>query len=99
MAAVTNVELLANAIVERAADDYRKALCKLREIQIELEDLERFFTGEDVACYTNLDGNMILDGIRKQCEEFNYSYKAIKKSLYEKIKNEEEMEEEMEEEL
>lgn len=82
-----NYGLLANAVVEQAADDYRKALCKLRDIEAEIKSLERFFTGDDIKMYTSLDGSMLLKGLQEQCEEHHYNFTAIKASLSRSKKN------------
>lgn len=81
-----NEELLASAIVEQAAIDYRKALCKYfktrdTEALDTIENCERWFRGDYIKTLTAIDGNKLIDGIRQQCREFNYDIDEIKKSL------------------
>lgn len=44
-----------------------------------MESLERFFTGDDIKLYTNVDGTMLKDRLKQQVIECNYSMSAIKK--------------------
>lgn len=70
-------EELANAIVVRAAKDYRKALRTLKkgynpssEKYIRASkmksDCERFVLGERIKSLTNLDGRKIMEKIQKK---------------------------------
>ena len=82
------LEDLFNAVVERAAEDYLKALCDLHAAKLydykrgvygEISDLERFFHG-DVECFTRLDGEMLLERLRKFAHTYNYDWVKIKKA-------------------
>lgn len=83
---------LANAVVKRAADDYREALCeyelykdsttsKDQEKAIEAEkminDCERFFTGDVIDLYTKIDCVVLMNKLKQQVEAFNYDIKAL----------------------
>ena len=99
-----NYANLANAVVEQAARDYRRAIChhhnaKTEEGRKRYEDemniLERWFTGEGIRMYTSLDGTMLMNGIKEQCAEHNYDLVKIRSSLalYRKeLENREEVE-------
>lgn len=96
-----NLELLLNAVVEQAADDYREALCRWHQTgsemdRDEVERLERWFTGREINRFTTLDGEALMRGIERQCFDFNYDLNAIKKTLG-KCRKEEDEEEEKEE--
>lgn len=56
-------ENLANAIVLQAVDDYRKALRK--NDRREKKKLEYFFLHE-LDAFTNLDGQMLIDKLKKE---------------------------------
>lgn len=68
-----NCEKLCNAIVKRAADDYRKALITLKRRPKNItalrmkEECERFFEN-DIGCYSDLDGEMLMQGIQSRVE-------------------------------
>lgn len=81
-------ENLFNAVVEKAAEDYTKALCDLRnargpkDIQFysnELAVIEKFFHN-GVECYTKLDGEMLLERLNARAMAYNYDWDAIKRS-------------------
>ena len=65
-------QMLANAIIIQAADDYRVALRRLklnrmsREYLQVKEDCERFFQSEWFEVLSNVDGNMIMNRIQKE---------------------------------
>lgn len=61
---IVGYELLANAIILRAVDDYR--YCLAFNKQKEAESLERFFTGQWFHLLTKTDGNYIIQEIRKE---------------------------------
>lgn len=75
-----NYELLANAVIERAANDYTEILCKVHRYTQKLKDIERFFTGDDIKLYTTMDGQALLDKLNIEAKAYNYDWKAIKKS-------------------
>lgn len=66
-------ESLANAIVIQAAKDYKTAYKKskkrsqCKETQRELADLESFFRSDWYRTLTSVDGEMIMERIRKEC--------------------------------
>ncbi len=73
---------LANAIVLRAVDDYRKVLKKLKylnetpringvritEIKRKIDKLEKFFLSEWFGELTNISGEDIIKKVRKEVE-------------------------------
>ncbi len=67
-------EALGNAVVLQAAKDYRSALRRLRRFpenkaaQKAAAECEEFFQGPLIEIYTNLDGKMLMDRIRKEEE-------------------------------
>ena len=64
-------QALANAIIEQAVKDYRKALKidylhpQKQQYRQEVEDLERFFTSQWFELLTNLDGRSIMTRVRR----------------------------------
>lgn len=85
--------LLANAVVKQAAVDYTKALCETKgkirfpknekkriEIEKTIADCERFFEGNTIKLYTTVDGKKLMEQLQQEAEEYNYDWKAIKKS-------------------
>lgn len=69
-------EMLANAVVEQAADDYRHALIEQKKWSDKLEELEQFFTGENISLYTKLDGVTLMEDIKQDVIDNNYSKKS-----------------------
>ncbi len=65
-------ENLANAIVVRAAKDYRAILRYLKKnprnstAALEKDSLEKFFRSEFYRNLTNVDGEMLLSRLRKE---------------------------------
>ena len=68
-------EKLANAIVLLAAKDYRSALKRLkktprnREAKAADSDLERFFRSGWYSALTSVDGEYLIENIRKEVLE------------------------------
>jgi len=68
-------EKLANAIVLLAAKDYRRALKRLkkyprdREAKAAVADLERFFRSGWYSALTSVDGEYLIENIRKEVLE------------------------------
>ena len=68
-------EKLANAIVILAANDYRSALKRLkktprnREAKAAASDLERFFRSGWYSALTSVDGEYLIENIRKEVLE------------------------------
>lgn len=85
-------QLLANAVVEQAAEDYRSALVMqhvlsrngtdedIEHYNKEVNKLERWFAGPVCALYTKLDGVTLARKIKAEVIEFNYDLEAIRKS-------------------
>lgn len=63
---------LANTIVIQAAKDYEDALIKEHQWRNERKDLEEFFTGDHIKNYTSVDGNMLMETIRKKVARNGY---------------------------
>lgn len=76
---------LAHAIVEKAGKDYRAVLKKLKrnpedsQAQWEKMNIERFFRG-DAGAYMDVDGDYIIDRIRKEVDKDERLTKAIQKA-------------------
>lgn len=68
-------EKLANAIVLLAAKDYRNALKRLkktprnREAKAAASDLERFFRSGWYSALTSVDGEFLIENLRKEVLE------------------------------
>ena len=62
---------LANAIIERAADDYRIVLSGYEESygqRVNRKELEKFFQSAWFECLTRVNGKNIMERIRKEYE-------------------------------
>ena len=76
---------LAHAIVEKAGKDYRAVLKKLKrnpedsQAQWEKMNIERFFR-RDTGAYMDVDGDYIIDRIRKEVDKDERLTKAIQKA-------------------
>lgn len=88
---VDSYQLLANAIVEQAAEDYTRYVCKVKKMteeltkmKAEIVDLEKFFNGEGITHYTSLDGPKLLEQLKERVEQYNYNYAMIKRSKQKK---------------
>ena len=64
---------LANAIVEQAVEDYRKAQARIKanpmiadHAKVELRQLERFFRSQWFEALTDVDGQLILSRLKKE---------------------------------
>lgn len=89
-----NIELLANAIVAQAANDYRTSLIRQHEYEerpegdkykkwtIRVNDLERFFSGDGVRAFTKLDGVMLMNRLKREVVENKYAAKTLNKYRY-----------------
>ena len=68
----TSWQNFANAIIEKAADDYRNDRRKLlrnprnKEAAEEISDIEEFFRSEWFCALSDVDGNYILDQLKKE---------------------------------
>ena len=58
--------MLANAVVKKAADDYRAALKKNN--QRKMQEIESFFTGDDFRLFTRLDGPNLMRRLQNEAE-------------------------------
>lgn len=67
-------QALANAVVEQAAEDYKKALCEVKKWQTQLKECEAFFKGEYIEIYTKLDGVTLMHAIEEDVKACNYQY-------------------------
>ena len=69
---IHNVEELANAIIVRAAKDYRKALKRSlcfpnsNSVKNEISKLAAFFQSDYYKLMTNLDGDMLMQRLRQE---------------------------------
>jgi hypothetical protein len=89
---VDGYQLLANAVVEQAAKDYRQALVEQYELRLSatnrereqadraVRDLERWFAGDVIKIYTTLDGVDLMQAIKAEVIKFNYDLKALYES-------------------
>ena len=65
-------QLLANAIIVQAAEDWRQAVRTLKKhpqyppAKITRDECERFFKSEWIMMLTELDGNMILNRLERE---------------------------------
>lgn len=58
-------ENLANAIIERAAEDYKAALRQKKAIDAEINSIERFFASQYFEILTKVDGPTLMRKIRE----------------------------------
>lgn len=58
-------ENLANAIIERAAEDYKAALREKRAIEANINSIERFFASQYFELLTKVDGPSLMRKIRE----------------------------------
>lgn len=61
-------ENLANAIIERAAEDYKAALREKKAIDAEINSIERFFYSQYFESLTEVDGPYLMMKIREAVE-------------------------------
>lgn len=83
----SNYEALANAIVEQAARDYELYLCvdRLHSTSLSranLEEVERFFKGDDIQLYTKCDGVALMKTIKQQVIDYDYDLKALHRARH-----------------
>ena len=71
--AVQPWQKLANAIVEQAVEDYRKAQARIKanpmiadHAKVELSQLEQFFRSQWFEALTDVDGQLILSRLKKE---------------------------------
>lgn len=69
---MTGYQALANAIVEQAVKDYRKALCRLKQrpgctiAMVTVREVESFFHSAWYAQLTEIDPDYLIDRLRKE---------------------------------
>lgn len=64
------IQELANAIVSQACEDYRSAL--RRKKYTDICDIEDFFRSEWYKMLTTIDGEYLIDKLRKEVTNENY---------------------------
>lgn len=70
---MTGYQLLANAIIEQAAKDYRKALCAIqinennRSARASKTHLEKFFLSEWFRTLTDVNGTVLISKMKEEC--------------------------------
>lgn len=77
---VDNYQLIANAVVAQVAEEYRKALIAQHKATKKVEELEAFFAGKRIKLLTKLDGPELMQAVKDEVVEHNYSLKSIMKS-------------------
>lgn len=74
------------AVISLAVEDYLNLICGFMEStpSVNIEELERFFTGEDFSLYSDLDGNVLMQKIRDHAKKMvvKFNIMKIKKHLY-----------------
>ena len=82
---------LANAIVEQAVKDYRKALVRqyegrngseatVKKLNEKVKELEAWFQGPDYCMFTSIDGTWLMRAVKAEVVKFNYDLKALEES-------------------
>lgn len=72
---MSGYERLANAIILKAVDDYRRALRKLGRFEDDINalstvrEVERFFRSKWFADLCNLDGEILIDRLKGECHD------------------------------
>lgn len=69
--------LLANAIIEVAAEDYQAMLCGKKFTNTNLEMTYKFFESDFYEMLTNLDGKKLRDRLETEVKELGYDYKKL----------------------
>ena len=75
-----NYQDLANEIVAQAARDYERALIKEREGKLERKEIEEFFTEPYFNTLTTLDGQALMERIKKTVARNGYKTVLNKKN-------------------
>ena len=59
------------AVISLAVEDYLNLICGFMEStpSANIEELERFFTGDDFSLYSDLDGNVLMQKIRDHAKK------------------------------
>lgn len=77
-----NYQMLANAIIIQAVDDYRCALRVLRDFPdmsqavARCKEVEDFFLSDWFSILTEVDGKMLIKRLRKESEDINANKKS-----------------------
>ena len=69
---IKGLDNLANAIVVKAADDYKKAYMrylKKKDSQSELDTLRHFFRSQWCMALTDVNTELLMQDIEKECKE------------------------------
>lgn len=74
------------AVISLAVEDYLNLICGFMEStpSTNIEELERFFTGEDFGLYSDLNGSVLMQKIRDHAKNMvvKFNILKIKKHLY-----------------
>lgn len=70
-------QLLANAIVERAALDYQDMLCGVTIPNESAEQTRSFFFSEYFRILTKVNAGSLVKGLEEDCESVGYDYKKL----------------------
>ena len=82
-------ELLVNAVIVQAVEDYIKDLIRQKKCNIQVEELEHFFTSDETFnIFTNLEETELMKKLHTEVIENHYDFKSIKRS--QKLSDEEE---------
>lgn len=91
-----NFQLLGNAVVEQAANDYRTALCEEHQAWItgreyeakkwgdEIKALEKFFCGEGIMAFSDINGPVLMKRLYAEVKKFKYDIHVLRKELQRK---------------
>lgn len=83
---VDNYELLLNAVVKQAADDYRVALIrqhigyKETDPAMRISSIERFFKSPEFSTFTKLDGRELIHAIKAEVINSNYDIEKLREN-------------------
>ena len=86
-----NIEDLLNAVVVRAAEDYREAYVTLMKrdssrARTVLQETESFFHSEDFSCFTLADGPRIFSMLKREREEVETGIRELRHLRKELVK-------------
>lgn len=93
-------QLLANAVVQQAAEDYRKGLkkrykleAKMKKLKAQLkaatdnvDEIESFFTGAWIQILSKVDGKYVMENLKKEVEKEIADGKKIERTARRKRK-------------
>lgn len=81
MKTVSPYQLLANAIIRKAAIDYTQLLCGEKVRCVSINECERFFNSDYFMLLTEFDGPSLMNMIKKYAEKNDYDWKNIRKKI------------------